>query len=146
MQDDIVLLNGKPVWVKAILDYDEVMVAETEDSDEWKQVYAMDLEPAELNEGGLRRLGFMKTICDNYIQPKAPWNGRLERMGGGYWYCIGKETLYYLPSVHSLQHVLRLAGTRRLAKQHVLRLAGAKAMQQPNTAAGTEPGEGEQTR
>lgn len=142
MQDDVVLLNGKPVWVKAILDYDEVMVAETVDSDNWEKVYAIELEPAELNEAGLRMLGFEKVIGNKYIQPKASWNGRIEHMGGGYWYCIGREALYYLPSVHSLQHVLRLAG--------------AKAMQQPSTAAedeataenggGTEPGKGRQTR
>lgn len=131
MQDDFVMHNGKPVWVKAILDYDEVMVAETVDSDKWEQVYAIELEPAELNEAGLRMFGFEKVPGNKYIQPKTPWNGTI-RLIGNYWYCIGSnssEPVYCLPSVHSLQHVLKLAGARRLGN------AGAKTLLEPGTAA-----------
>ncbi len=116
MQDEVVLLDGKPVWVKAILDYDEVMVAETEDSDKWEQVYAIDLEPAELNEAWLRRLGFEKVVGDKYIQPKSPWNGTIKLIMGEYYYCIGREVVTLLPSVHSLQQMLRQVGAKDLAR------------------------------
>lgn len=105
MQDDIVMHNGKPVWVKAILDYDEVMVAEEIDSDKWTKVYAIELEPVELTEQWLLRFGFRKTKGNRYAIPSALWHGTIKSMPG-FWLFYGREAVIYLPSVHILQHVL----------------------------------------
>lgn len=112
MQDDIVSYNGKPVYVKAILDYDEVMVAEEIDSDKWEKVYAIELEPVELTEQWLLRFGFRKTNRGRYAIPSALWHGTVKSMPG-FWLFYGREAVIYLPSVHTLQHVLNDCNYRR---------------------------------
>lgn len=105
MQGDIVLYEGTPVYVMAILNFDEIEVSADLDADQWTTVYASDCMPMDLTGELLQKNGLVHQE-DRYLFPSEPWIGCIRDMPG-LWYTVDGAQVTLLAYVHQFQHLLK---------------------------------------
>lgn len=105
MQGDVILYEGTPVYVMAILNFDEIQVSVDLDADKWATVNANDCEPMELTGELLQKNGLVQQ-GDRYLFPSEPWIGCIRDMPG-LWYTVDGAQVSLLAYVHQFQHLLK---------------------------------------
>lgn len=105
MQGDIVRYEGDPVYVMAILNFDEIQVSVDLDADKWATVNADDCMPMELTGELLQKNGLVHQE-DRYLFPSEPWIGCIRDMPG-LWYTVDGAQVSLLTYVHQFQHLLK---------------------------------------
>jgi hypothetical protein len=105
MQGDIVRYEGDPVYVMAILNFDEIQVSVDLDADKWATVNADDCMPMELTGELLQKNGLVQQ-GNRYLFPSEPWIGCIKDMPG-LWYTVDGAQVSLLAYVHQFQHLLK---------------------------------------
>lgn len=105
MQGDIVMYEGTPVYVRAILNFDEIQVSVDLDADKWATVNADDCVPMELTGELLQKNGLVQQE-NRYLFPSEPWIGCIRDMSG-LWYTVDGARVSLLAYVHQFQHLLK---------------------------------------
>lgn len=105
MQGDIILYEGTPVYVMAILNFDEIQVSVDLDADMWATVNADDCVPMELTGELLQKNGLVHQE-NRYLFPSEPWIGCIKDMPG-FWYTVDGVQVSLLAYVHQFQHLLK---------------------------------------
>lgn len=117
MQGDIVLYEGEPVYVMAILNFDEIMVSADLDADRWATVYADDCVPIDLTGELLQKNGLVHQ-GDRYLFPSEPWIGCIRDMPG-LWYTVDGAQISLLAYVHQFQHLLKYVRSKSITEVRI---------------------------